>query len=221
MALTTGALDLRREAFTVHVPALHVADGAGLAVVGPNGSGKSTLLLALRGLLAVEGRIERDDPAASVFATPALLRGTVARNVAVANPAATRDVAALLTTVGLVGFAERDARGLSSGERQRVALARALACAPRTLFLDEALANVDAPGRVALRRAIGAYARAARCGLVVATQSYGDVEAFAASALVLGDGPPRLVDRGSAAWDDDTYLALLRAEAGAATTRFS
>jgi tungstate transport system ATP-binding protein len=216
MALTTSALALRRGTFSLEVPPLSATAGAPLVVVGPNGSGKSTLLLALRGLLPARGNVRRDEPSASVFATPALVRGDVARNVRLAAPALADDaLGTLLAAVGIAEGARRDVRNCSSGERQRVALARALACAPQTLFLDEALANVDASGRVQVRAALLAYARDAGCALVIATQSYGDVAAFAGRVLVLGDGAPRTFARDGKNWTADPYLRLVRAEAGA------
>jgi energy-coupling factor transporter ATP-binding protein EcfA2 len=48
-----------------------------------------------------------------------------------------------LESVGLSGFEERNANGLSGGEARRVALARALACDPEVILLDEPLAYVD------------------------------------------------------------------------------
>ncbi|HEY4441620.1 MAG TPA: ATP-binding cassette domain-containing protein [Candidatus Elarobacter sp.] len=215
MALTSGALALRRGRFALDLPPLSATADAPLVVIGPNGSGKSTLLLALRGLLGTSTEIARDEPAAAVFATPALVRGSVARNVRLAAPQLDdAALARLLTLTGIAAKANDDARTCSSGERQRIALARALAVAPKTLFLDEALANVDAAGRVELRAAIRDYARAQRCALVVATQTYGDVAAFAGGVLILGDGAPRMFARAGAAWDDDPYLRLVRAEAG-------
>ncbi|HEV3089446.1 MAG TPA: ATP-binding cassette domain-containing protein [Candidatus Elarobacter sp.] len=142
--MTARDLIVRRGAFVLNVPAFE-ADPGGTAVVGPNGAGKTTLLLALHGLIASEGSVERPRRAASVFAVPAVLRGSAHWNVAVVcesvldvdRSEAESRAAQALHDVALDDALHRDARSLSTGERQRLALARALAVEPQALFLDE------------------------------------------------------------------------------------
>src|SRR4029450_4050585 len=54
-----------------------------------------------------------------------------------------RDPAAVLGALGLVGFAARHPRDLSSGERERVSLAAVLAGEPDLLVLDEPTRGMD------------------------------------------------------------------------------
>ena len=193
--MSARGLAARRGRFELTVNAFD-ADGGGTVVLGPNGAGKTTLLLALQGLIPAEGTIERGGRSAAVFAQPAVLRGAILWNVAIAA----RSVLGLthaesdnrarraLNDAGLTGDPGADARTLSTGQRQRLALARALACEPQALFLDEAFANIDADGRPALRELVRSYADRSGCALVVATSSLADAVALCRSAVVLRSG---------------------------------
>jgi tungstate transport system ATP-binding protein len=89
----------------------------------------------------------------TVFQRPALIRGSVRRNVAyglrLRNRRDDRRVEQMLKHVGLDALARAQAQRLSGGEMQRVALARALVVQPAALLLDEPTANLD-PYNVAL-----------------------------------------------------------------------
>lgn len=193
-ALRAHALAVRREHFTLDVPEL-VAGADGTAIVGPNGAGKTTLLLALQGMLASSGTIERPARCAGVFAKPAFLRGSAQWNISallrahgVDRQSAEQRTALVLERVGLAENGAQDSRRLSSGQQQRLALARALVLEPQALFLDEAFANVDADARVALRTLVREYVEQNGCALVVATQSFADISALCRRIVLLEAG---------------------------------
>ena len=148
---------------------LTVAAGHRLALVGPNGAGKSTLLRTLTGVLEPrQGTVRlRGIPIRTIDDR------TVARTIAVvpeltqlpfAMPV--HEVVALgrlphdpplsglrgedreavesaMERVGVTDLRDRDARGLSMGERQLVFVAIALAQAAPILVLDEPTAHLD------------------------------------------------------------------------------
>ena len=139
-------------------------------MTGPSGSGKSTLLaLLLRFIEPTAGTIEAGGvPLAEldlaawraqiawVPQRPHLFAGTVAGNIALGQPDASR--AAIERAAALAGAAEfiealpagldtelGDRAGrLSAGERQRIALARAFLRDAPLLLLDEPTAHLDA-----------------------------------------------------------------------------
>jgi len=195
MDVTARALIARRGQFVLDVAAFH-AGASGTAVLGPNGAGKTTLLLALQGLIAAAGHIERPARCAAVFARPAVLRGTTLWNASVAIPTelgaspSEREERArfALDDVGLGEAVDADARALSTGQRQRLALARALAIEPDALFLDEPFANVDADARPMLRSLVASYARRTGCAIVMATSSFADAASLCTEGLVLSAG---------------------------------
>lgn len=163
-----------------------LAPGKTLGVVGPTGAGKSTLVrLLLRHFAPSEGEIRwgahrledyRLDALHAAIAwvpqEPFLFSASIAENIALARPEASREeiervarLAALHddilrlphgydTPVGERGVA------LSGGQRQRVAIARALLTDAPLLLLDDALSAVD----TGTEARILAHLRGARVG---------------------------------------------------------
>ena len=148
---------------------LTIRPGDRIVLTGPSGAGKSSLLgLLLRFTEPTAGRITvgRADLAridsgswrrqvAWVPQRPCLFAATVADNIALGQPEASReDIARAATLAGAGTFIEALPRGydtplgeralrLSAGQRQRIALARAFLRDAPLLLLDEPTAHLD------------------------------------------------------------------------------
>ncbi|MFJ4854193.1 ABC transporter ATP-binding protein [Streptomyces sp. NPDC088730] len=172
-AYRTGGEVLPR--FDLTVPA-----GQTMAVVGSTGAGKSTLAkLLARFYDPTEGRVLLDGTDLRDLAVPELRRGvvmvtqeaflfsgTVAENIAIGSPDATREeieraakaIGAHEFISGLPDGYDTDVRKrggrISAGQRQLVAFARALLANPAVLILDEATSSLDIPGERAVQRAM-------------------------------------------------------------------
>ncbi|MEY9877188.1 ATP-binding cassette subfamily B protein [Streptacidiphilus sp. MAP12-33] len=159
---------------------LHVPAGQSVAVVGATGAGKSTLAkLLARFYDPTEGRVTLDGVDLRELPTPELRRGvvmvtqesflfsgTVAENIAIGRPDATREeVESAAKAIGAYDFIAELPEGfdtdvrkrggrISAGQRQLVAFARALLADPAVLILDEATSSLDVPGEQAVQRAM-------------------------------------------------------------------
>src|SRR5262249_44425639 len=148
---------------------LELFPGETLALVGPSGAGKSTIAsLLLRLIEPTSGRVLAGgtDAAscppeawrrqvAGVSQAPTLLRGTVAENIRLSDPAAAdarvREAAALAGAddfvrslpAGYETLVGEGGRPLSAGQVQRIALARAFLRDAALVVLDEPTANLD------------------------------------------------------------------------------
>ncbi|SEC63733.1 ABC transporter ATP-binding protein [Streptomyces melanosporofaciens] len=210
-AYRTGGEVLPR--FDLTLPA-----GQTLAVVGATGAGKSTLAkLLARFYDPSEGRVLLDGVDLRDLAMPELRRGvvmvtqeaflfsgTIAENIAIGRPDATRaEIEQAAKAIGAHDFVaalpdgyDTDVRKrggrISAGQRQLVAFARALLADPSVLILDEATSSLDIPGEQAVQRAMDTVLRG-RTAVIIAHR-LSTVET-ADRVLVMADG--RIVEDGS------------------------
>lgn len=159
---------------------LHVKEGEMLGIVGRSGAGKTTLVnLISRMYDTNEGKITLDGVdvkdiafhdlrknVAMVTQDTYIFMGTVADNIAYANPNASREdvvKAAMLASAHefisnmpdgydtVIGASGKD---LSGGEKQRISIARAILANPKILILDEATASVDTETEKAIQNSL-------------------------------------------------------------------
>ncbi|WP_030191783.1 ABC transporter ATP-binding protein [Streptomyces violaceorubidus] len=174
--------------FSLTLPA-----GQTVAVVGSTGAGKSTLAkLLARFYDPSAGRVLLDGTDLRDLAVPELRRGvvmvtqeaflfsgTVADNIAVGRPEATREeIERAAKAIGAHDFIaalpdgyDTDVRKrggrISAGQRQLVGFARALLADPAVLILDEATSSLDIPGERAVQRAMATVLKG-RTAVVIA-----------------------------------------------------
>ncbi|MEU1409029.1 ABC transporter ATP-binding protein [Streptomyces sp. NPDC005728] len=185
-AYRTGGEVLPR--FDLTLPA-----GQTVAVVGSTGAGKSTLAkLLARFYDPSDGRVLLDGVDLRELAMRELRRGvvmvtqeaflfsgTVADNIAIGRPDATREeIEQAAKAIGAHEFIsalpdgyDTDVRKrggrISAGQRQLVSFARALLADPAVLILDEATSSLDVPGERAVQRAMSTVLRG-RTAVVIA-----------------------------------------------------
>ena len=151
-----------------------------MGIVGRSGAGKSTLVNLISRLYDTnEGSISLDGinvkdiafhdlrrNVAMVSQDTYIFMGTVAENIAYANPSASRKEiirAAMLASAHefisnmpdsydtVIGASGKD---LSGGEKQRISIARAILANPKILILDEATASVDTETEKAIQESL-------------------------------------------------------------------
>ncbi|HKY24811.1 MAG TPA: ATP-binding cassette domain-containing protein [Gaiella sp.] len=202
---------------------LEVRRGEIVALLGPNGAGKSTavaILLGLRQPDAGRALLFCKDPRA-----PAARRhvGAVLQEIGYPPAIRVREVVDLvrahfddpestestLARLDLEALADRDAIGLSGGQRRRLAVALALAGRPQVVFLDEPTAGMDATARRALLADIVAFAEAGGAVLLT-TQQLAEAEEIATRVVLLVEGRVAL----------EGTVAEMRARAGLTRVTF-
>ncbi|WP_327317971.1 ABC transporter ATP-binding protein [Streptomyces sp. NBC_01235] len=194
--------------------------GQTVAVVGSTGAGKSTLAkLLARFYDPSQGRVLLDGVDLRELPVPELRRGvvmvtqeaflfsgTVAENIAIGRPDASREeIERAAKAIGAHEFIsalpdgyDTDVRKrggrISAGQRQLVAFARALLADPAVLILDEATSSLDVPGERAVQAAMATVLKG-RTAVVIAHR-LSTVE-IADRVLVMEHG--RVVEDGSPA----------------------
>ncbi|MEU0343416.1 ABC transporter ATP-binding protein [Streptomyces bobili] len=172
---------------------LSLPAGQTVAVVGSTGAGKSTLAkLLARFYDPTAGRVLLDGVDLRDLATAELRRGvvmvtqeaflfsgTVAENIAIGRPDASReDIERAAKALGAHEFisalpdgydtdVRRRGGRISAGQRQLVAFARALLADPAVLILDEATSSLDVPGERAVQAAMATVLKG-RTAVVIA-----------------------------------------------------
>jgi iron complex transport system ATP-binding protein len=193
---------------------LDVRAGERWAIVGPNGAGKTTLVAALAGLRTPNaGTIEYDGvalasltprerarkrawlPQDSIDYFPATVLETVLvgrhphlRRFEWESAADLERARAALACFGLAGFAARDVRTLSGGERRRVALAALIAQEPTLMLMDEPSSHLDLGQQVVALDALSAQARERNAALVMVLHDPHLALRYADHAIAIGSG---------------------------------
>ena len=190
---------------------LELSPGEAVALVGQSGAGKSTVAALLLGLLEPTGgriTVGGIDLAGCDVAAwrrqiawvpqhPTLVRGSVADNIRLGDPAASeRRVREAASLAGAHGFISRlpdgyatlvgeGQRALSPGERRRIGLARAFLRDAPLVILDEPTADLD-PGSVSVVSDAVGRLRRGRSLLLIAHRP--ELVAHADRVVLLADG---------------------------------
>ena len=194
---------------------LDVPAGTTTAIVGRSGSGKSSLARLLmrlytpqQGRILLDGRSIASIDVAELRGTliglvpqeTALLHDTIAGNIALGTPAATRDdIRAAARCAQLEAVVDALPHGLdtpvgergmklSGGERQRVGIARALLRRPGLYVLDEPTSMLDSRTELEIQQAMRSHA-AGSTRIVIAHRLSTVVDAD--QIVVLDDGQVR------------------------------
>lgn len=148
---------------------LAVAPGERLGLIGPNGSGKTTLINCISGaLLAEEGAVVFEGGDITRLAANRRTRLGIARSFQIPRPFASMTVAEniaipleytgrrsdggrdvtdeaheILALMGLEALAGSPSGALNQIELRKLELARAMACHPKLLISDEAMAGLS------------------------------------------------------------------------------
>ncbi len=158
---------------------LHIKPGQRVAIVGPTGCGKTTIInLLMRfydvnsGEIKVDNRNIQDvtrrslrDSYGMVLQETWLQNATVAENIAMANPDATREeIIKAAKQSHAHGFIKRlpekydtiigeEGGNLSQGQKQLLCIARVMLNLPPMLILDEATSSIDTRTEMKIQRA--------------------------------------------------------------------
>lgn len=191
---------------------LQVGAGECIGLIGPNGAGKTTLMRAALGLMQADGQSSLAVlspsaraaqaawlPQAPEIAWPVVVRhlvalGAMARGRGMDHPSVDRAI----DRMGLGGFQDRAANGLSGGEQARVLIARALAQDTPLLLADEPVAGLDPAQQIRTMRVFRDLATEGR-SVIVSLHDLGLAARHCTRIVVVdkggisADGPPQAV----------------------------
>lgn len=170
-----------------------IEQGERVALVSSSGGGKSTIVSTLLGFyqpdegeIRLFGRNTADlkmpalrDQIGAVFQEPSLFSGSIAENIAYANPNASyEEVVGAAERANAWGFIQQFPRGLdtiigerglklSGGQKQRIAVARAILKDAPVLILDEATSALDTKSEREVQKGLDELMRG-RTSLIIA-----------------------------------------------------
>ncbi len=215
----------------LHDISAEIPDRALAGLAGSSGSGKTTLLRVIAGLQQpTTGRVRFDGTDVTAMETaerdlgmafqdPALIpTRRVERNVAFPLEIRRRTAEEIRKRVSAEARAfhiehllERKSDELSVGEAHLVQIARTLVRVPRALLLDEPLAALDEPLKVAMRRELTLLQEGYGVTTVIASNEPADFIAMCSHVLVLEEG--HLVEAGDPSDVRDRPGSLAAAQA--------
>jgi ABC-2 type transport system ATP-binding protein len=180
---------------------LELAPGEILALLGPNGAGKTTAVSILLGTkrpdLGTAALFGSNPTTASArtsigaapqeIAFPPALRVREVVDLVRAHFDDPEPRETLLDRFDLSDQADRQAGGLSGGQKRRLAVALAFAGRPRVVFLDEPTAGLDVEARRALLASLHAYSQTGGT-ILLTTHQLDEAEALATRVVVLDRG---------------------------------
>lgn len=186
-----------------------------VAIIGASGAGKSTLLDVIAGFRVPDRGVIRWDgmditrlppaerPVSILFQDTNLFPHlTMAQNLVLAlNPGSGRQkpgdgatIAAVLSRVGLAGFADRRLSEMSGGQQSRAALARVLVQARPVLLLDEPFAALGPALKIEMLDLVSEVAEAEGLTVLLVSHDPEDARRFAPRTIVVEAGrvaPPQ------------------------------
>ena len=189
-----GSLEVLRDL------SLEISAGEFVAIVGPSGSGKTTLLNLLSGYdTPTSGTITQSGVVRMVYQHDGLFPWkTAGENISMAlrylpdKAERGRQLAEMLTLIGLEGFADTYPHQLSGGMRQRVELARALAGKADMLLMDEPFSALDYLTRLRMRRELARLLRERPRTVVLVTHDIEEAAQLADRIIVLSERPAQI-----------------------------
>jgi sodium transport system ATP-binding protein len=216
-------------------------DGVITGLLGPNGAGKTTTLRMLytlmqpeRGQVLIDGQDAALDPLAARRNLGVLpdARGLYKRLTARENiqyyaqlqnmPAdlTQQRIEALVNTLSMQDFIDRQTDGFSQGQRVKTAIARALVHAPRNVLLDEPTNGLDVMATRGLREFLKQLKADGHC-VLFSTHIMQEVAALCDHIVIIAHG--RVVAQGSAdelrqqtgeSSLEDAFVKLIGSDAG-------